>query len=583
MSLTESPAVESDGPSKGASTCPICGARLTEARCAACGAAAHPGGYAVQRLIAQTQHSRVYLARGTQGQEVALKELLLAQIPGTQQLDAFEREARLLETLSHPRIPKLLGHFQEGQGAGLRLYLAAEYVAGETLLDRLSHHAFSEEEAQVIGLQVLELLDYLHGRKPRILHRDIKPANLIRQPDGSIVLVDFGSARESARGATVGSTLVGTFGYMPLEQLGGTVDVTSDLYALGASLVHLLGGTPPSDHFHPDRGLDLGHLEAPVLSTWLRKMTALKPEDRYSSAAAARQALAALKPGGRVPARPVKAAPVALSPDAPAALARLQQEAQAARATTAKSVGRQKREAIEAARGEARDRDKQKARHEDDRLSLLDFYKMASPVFLSPAVLPWVGLLLGTGVYASFPAFDLMPIPALDTVAGIQFGAGVLAASYAALGGPSLIRALLWLSSFRRLPFSLEGLGQLVHRGDGDARKFIRCTLRLRLKETAPSPQAASTLKTAKATALKLAVDRANHVVSRMAGNSEYFQKLRWSVQGDKAEGFANWRVGGLLLSVCKESLAPLQRDLGVLEAVVIEPSDEEFTLPDGD
>src|SRR5690606_6797617 len=102
---------------------------------------------------------------------------------------------------------------QEGQGAELRLYLAAEHIPGETLLERLAHHAFSEEEAQEMGLQVLEILEYLHARKPRVLHRDIKPANLIRQPDGSLFLVDFGAARESVKGATSGSTLVGTFGY----------------------------------------------------------------------------------------------------------------------------------------------------------------------------------------------------------------------------------------------------------------------------------------------------------------------------------------------------------------------------------
>src|SRR4051812_43273994 len=88
--------------------CAVCAAPLTETRCMECGAAVHPGGYKVQRLIARTHHSRVYLASSPGGEEVALKELLFAQVPGAEEVEAFEREARILETLSHPRIPKLL-------------------------------------------------------------------------------------------------------------------------------------------------------------------------------------------------------------------------------------------------------------------------------------------------------------------------------------------------------------------------------------------------------------------------------------------------------------------------------------------
>ena len=316
------------------------------------------GRYSVQRLIAKTPHSRVYLARGPSGQTVALKELLFAQVPGTQELEAFEREARLLEALSHPRIPRLLEHFQEGTGSELRLYLAAEYLEGETLLERLAHHTFTEEEARDIGRQVLEVLEYLHGRKPRVLHRDIKPANLIRQPDGALCLVDFGAARESLKGATTGSTLVGTFGYMPLEQFGGTVDVTSDLYALGATLVHLLGRTPPADHFQPDRGLDLSHLEAPTLGPWLRKLTALKPENRYRDATSARRALEALEPPRALASS--KKLPV-LSADAPAALARLAQEAEKAQAVVSKSQQRRNAKADQEAQREAQRRGAQDA------------------------------------------------------------------------------------------------------------------------------------------------------------------------------------------------------------------------------
>jgi serine/threonine protein kinase len=557
--------------------CAVCGAQLREARCAACGAAARPGGYVVRRLIARTPHSRVYLAQAPSGQEVALKELLFAQVPGPRELDSFEREARMLEALSHPRIPRLLGHFQEGEGAALRLYVAAEYIAGETLLERLGHHTFGEEEAQDVALQVLDILEYLHERKPRVLHRDLKPANLIRRPDGTLALVDFGAAREFARGGTAGSSLVGTFGYMPLEQLGGTVDATSDLYALGATLVHLLGRTPPADHFQPERGLDLSHLEAPALKPWLRKLTAPRPEDRYPSAAAARQALETLRAGGQ-PVSPTEV--LTLSPNAPASLARLAREAQEAREASSRAQGRVEQQALATAQGEARKQAELRARHDDDRLSLLDFYRMASPRVSGPAALPWVGLLIGGTIYTALAAFELMAVPALDTVAGLKLVGGLILAAYVALGMPPLLKALWWRQLYSTLPFELMGLGRLVHRGEGEWRKLTRCTLRLVLKPPATSILPADIIKAAQITALRVFVDRANGALSRIAGHPEFFEKLRWTLVGDRAEGYANRRMAGQLLVFCAESLAPLKGELG-LQSVFLEPSDEHFTLPD--
>ncbi|HVG61396.1 MAG TPA: serine/threonine-protein kinase [Hyalangium sp.] len=560
--------------------CPACGGSNMGARCAACGAAARPGGYEVVRLIARTPHSRVYLARSPAGQEVALKELLFAQVPGPQELDAFEREARLLQTISHPRIPRLLGYFQEGQGAELRLYLAAEHISGETLLERLAHHAFSEQEAQELGLQVLEILEYLHARKPRVLHRDIKPANLIRQPDGGLFLVDFGAARESVKGATSGATLVGTFGYMPLEQFGGTVDVTSDLYALGATLVHLLGRTPPADLFQPDRGLDLSNLDASVLRPWLRKLTALRPEERYRSAKLARQALEALRPGGHR-AHPVQGIASASSPDAPAALARLAEEAKASREDTSKSLERWERQGLEKAESEARKREQRRAQLDDDRLTLMDFYRMACLPAAAPAVLPWIGFLIGMGVYivSAKLGFD---VPSLLTLDGLLLILGLIFLAYTGLGGPALIQALRWRRAFQRLPFALEGLGRLVHRAEGEWRRFTRCSLRIEFQGVERSRAAGGLVKTARANAQQLAVDRMNAALSRirMARHPEFFQKLRWTLQRDSAEGHANWRLAGQLLAFCLERLVPLQNELGLIRAVHLDSQREHFDLP---
>lgn len=532
----------------------------------------------MRRLIAQTAHSRVYLARGPDGQDVALKELLFSKVPSTQELEAFEREARLLQTLSHPRLPRLLGHFQDGEGAGLRFYLAAEYLSGETLLERLEHHTFTEEDARDIARQVLDILAYLHGRKPRVLHRDLKPANLIRQPEGTVCLVDFGAARESAKGATTGSTLVGTFGYMPLEQFGGTVDVTSDLYALGATLIHLLGRTPPADHFLPDRGLDVSHLETPLLGPWLRKLTALRPEDRYPSVTAARQALEALRPVSPEAAS-VQEPSETISPDAPAALARLQKEAQAARSSTAKAHGRWKEEGASKARKQQQEKDQERARFEDDRLSFMDFYRMGSHWATTPKALPVLSLMVGIFAYRIVSTFHLMELPTLETREGLLLVLALVLGTFVMVGGPLFIRAWLWRRAFQKLPFAVEGLGQVVHRADGQWTQFTRCTLRVIFRRPDSPPGAAAMVKTARATALRLVVDRANEALSSIVRNPETFRKLRWSVQEDQAEGYASWRTCGQILKVCSESLAPVQQELGLIQAVVLEPSEQQFKI----
>jgi serine/threonine protein kinase len=232
------------------SDCAGCSRPGQEPRCAFCGVARAPGGYEIKKVLAQTDHGRVYRALAPGGAVVALKELQFASVPGAQQIDAFEREAATLKTLNHPRIPRYIASFTEGEGVQLRLYLAAEFIEGEMLSARIARGPLPLAGLRDVARQVLEVLVYLHGL--RVLHRDIKPDNLIVRPGGEVVLVDFGSARWLTGTQTYGSTLVGTFGYMPTEQLGGTVDATSDLYALGATLLHAATGKPPSDLLSSD-------------------------------------------------------------------------------------------------------------------------------------------------------------------------------------------------------------------------------------------------------------------------------------------------------------------------------------------
>ena len=270
--------------------CPACGDLVDGARCDACGAALEPGGYVVERVLVQNGHGRMYVARDADGRQVALKELAFVQSPTLASIAAFEREARFLRALDHPAIPRFVASFEEGQGVHVRYYLAQELVSGPSLASLLEHHWFSEGEIRDLARQVLTVLVYLQGLSPRVIHRDIKPANLLRRADGTIAVVDFGAAY--VQGATAGATTIGTFGYMPIEQLAGEVDATTDPYALGASLLHLLGRQEPW-RLVQGRGLDGINVSAP-LRGFLARLIAPEPAARFPDAAAALAALDAL-------------------------------------------------------------------------------------------------------------------------------------------------------------------------------------------------------------------------------------------------------------------------------------------------
>lgn len=262
-----------------------------------------PGGYQVLRLLSQSPHGRLYAARAPSGGEVALKELVFALVPEARQLESFEREARLLREVVHPRIPRFVDFFQEGRGAHTRLYLAQELVQGTSLRELLRERHLREEEAVEVARQVLDTLRYLHELSPRIVHRDVKPANLVRREDGAVFLVDFGAARELLGSGTAGATLVGTFGYMPPEQLGGTLDASCDLYALGASLLHLLTGRSPDEMLASDLSLDVAThaFLSPRMERFLRKLVARNPAERFRSALDARLALESSSGDNRTP------------------------------------------------------------------------------------------------------------------------------------------------------------------------------------------------------------------------------------------------------------------------------------------
>ncbi len=210
--------------------------------------------YRILRLIGQGGMGAVYEAYDQRlGCAVALKQLLTTSGGTTQAAvqQTFEREARMLAGLRHPALPRVIDAFVE-QG---RQFLVMEYIPGEDLGALLARSGtVPTEQALAWAERLLDALAYLHHQQPPVIHRDIKPANLKLTPNGEIVLLDFGLAKgafgQPNSSASVVSVAPSVFGYTPqyapLEQLRGMgTDPRSDLYALAATLYHLLTGRPP--------------------------------------------------------------------------------------------------------------------------------------------------------------------------------------------------------------------------------------------------------------------------------------------------------------------------------------------------
>jgi serine/threonine protein kinase len=172
-----------------------------------------------------------------------------------------------------------------------------DYIPGFSLQELLEKgQDFSEKKVRKIATEVLEILIYLHELSPPVLHRDIKPSNLIWGEDRQVYLVDFGAVQAQAAVTGVTFTVVGTSGYAPLEQFWGRAVPASDLYALGATLIHLLTGMTPADLPQKDSRIQFSDRVSvnPSLVSWIEKMTEIGLEKRFSKA---RDALAALKSG----------------------------------------------------------------------------------------------------------------------------------------------------------------------------------------------------------------------------------------------------------------------------------------------
>ena len=230
------------------------------------------GRYQIIGQLGEGGMGAVYLAKDMElfGRLCVVKQMrpfFASQTERRKAEDDFKREAEVLAQLNqpgHPHIPEVYGYFVEGGDQ----FLVMKYIEGESLERRLVRLKRPLSEAEVVRCigEVANALVYLHSRKPQpVIHRDIKPANIIVDPEDRVWLVDFGLARASTgSGARVmlagGKTVAaGTPGYTPLEQWQMQASTRSDVYALGATMHHLLTGHDPRDRFtsFPELSLDI--------------------------------------------------------------------------------------------------------------------------------------------------------------------------------------------------------------------------------------------------------------------------------------------------------------------------------------
>jgi hypothetical protein len=229
--------------------CASCGAETeSEERCGAC---ADPvlldGRYRLEAMLGQGAFGVTYRGvRLEDGLPVCIKELVYRKIGSFGVEERFRKEARILRQLSHPAIPAYVDELVGESGKALTLYVVQELVVGRSLAQELDVRRYREAEVLAILGELLDVLEYLHGLSPPVVHRDLKPANVMRRESGRLVLVDFGSVKESLREGE-GSTSAGTYGYMAPEQFHGKASPASDLYSLGALAIALLSRRDPAE------------------------------------------------------------------------------------------------------------------------------------------------------------------------------------------------------------------------------------------------------------------------------------------------------------------------------------------------
>ena len=245
------------------------------------------GKYKILNVVGKGGMSVVYLAMNERAnKQWAIKEV---RKDGMQSFEVVKQnlvaETDLLKKLNHPHLPSIIDVIDCDD----TFLIVMDYIEGNPLSKALeTSGAQNQDDVIEWAKQLCDVLGYLHSRKPPIIYRDMKPSNVMLKPDGNVMLIDFGTAREFKYSSVGDTTCLGTQGYAAPEQFGGhgQTDARTDIYCLGATMYHLVTGhnpaTPPYE-MYPIRQWN------PMLSSGLEeiilKCTQRNPEDRYQSCA----------------------------------------------------------------------------------------------------------------------------------------------------------------------------------------------------------------------------------------------------------------------------------------------------------
>jgi Protein kinase domain len=268
------------------------------------------GSYVIVSKLGSGGQGTVYLANTSAEDEhqslVALKEFILPAHAGEEAVRRValevEREASLLSRLNHKQIVRMIDSFVEDW----RIYLVQEYLEGKSLQNVVAAEGQMDVSAAIgLGLQMCEVLDYLHSQETPIVHRDFTPPNLMLCRDGMLRLIDFNVAFQAEFNS--GKTIVGKRNYIPPEQFRGQSCAASDIYALGGTLFYLLSGEDPeplSQSFPAKARPEISE----SLNQIVARATALELEERYATVKELAKDLEGLRQDGK-PNKPLKVEP----------------------------------------------------------------------------------------------------------------------------------------------------------------------------------------------------------------------------------------------------------------------------------
>lgn len=244
------------------------------------------GRYKILNEIGHGGMSVVYMAINEKANKTwAVKEVRKdGSMDFTQVRAGLIAEIDTLKKLNHPNLPSIVDVIEDNES----LIIVMDYIEGRSL-DVILEETGAQSESNVVewAMQLCDVFGYLHSRTPPIIYRDMKPANVMLKPDGSVMVIDFGTAK--TYDVNTGETsCIGTRGYAAPEQYGGLgrTDARTDIYCLGLTMYHMLTNVNPCVTLVTDKSIRaVNPLLSRGLDQIILKCTQDNPDDRYQTCA----------------------------------------------------------------------------------------------------------------------------------------------------------------------------------------------------------------------------------------------------------------------------------------------------------